>query len=162
MFPVHNVKTNIGIQDVHCQQYFYIGYSQCTNCQKMFHSIGKHKCKKAQSVSLLPQAIIFGRLFLKLFTEISSQFYSFLGVKHIEENRVGSPDLSVLVSSIQENALSVIPKDFERGWAERPKRTERGQGSVSKDMMVALEKCLKWERWADQKCPLLRLLRDWK
>ena len=60
----------------------------------------------------------------------------FSGVHSIEENRIGSPDIGLL--SVAKD--STLPVGFERGWAVRPKRAVRGEGQVSRDMMVELEK----------------------
>jgi len=53
---------------------------------------------------------------------------------------LGTPDLNLLLPREPTASTEIVPVDFQRGWASRPKRVERGQGGVSKVMMSELEK----------------------
>lgn len=44
-----------------CHKYI-LGYDRCQECRRIFHNIRKHKCKRAQSISLLPQTLMLGML----------------------------------------------------------------------------------------------------
>lgn len=60
-------------------------------------------------------------------------------MQNIVEKRLGTPDIDLLITNPGDESIDYIPTGFERGWASRPKRAERGQGGISPDMMRELE-----------------------